>query len=86
MTLFELDEKKGFVCPDDLAAVSNIPRTKRFISPDELAKILSVTRSWVYAQMRKNPCPLPFLRLGKYLRFDVDEVLASLRGVKRTKR
>lgn len=45
------------------------------LTPEQLAKSLSVPVTWVYEQSRQGR--IPTHRLGKYLRFDLQEVLAS---------
>ncbi|SHI01894.1 helix-turn-helix domain-containing protein [Desulfofustis glycolicus] len=45
----------------------------------ELASKLRVPESWVYAQTRRQDVNrIPHLRIGKYRRFRLDEVLAWL--------
>jgi predicted DNA-binding transcriptional regulator AlpA len=53
------------------------------LTPEQLAQRLQVKRSWVYEQTRyradvRNADPLPFIKLGLYLRFDWKDVLAWL--------
>jgi len=46
------------------------------LSVREVADLLQVPASWVYGRMRKRSLgPLPAYRLGKYWRFNRDEVL-----------
>jgi len=45
------------------------------IDADALAERLSVPVSWVYEQSRQNN--IPTYRVGKYIRFDLNEVLES---------
>ena len=45
------------------------------LSPEELAERLKVRLSWVYEQSRQNN--IPTHRLGRYIRFDLQEVIAS---------
>lgn len=42
---------------------------------DELAAVLNVPVSWVYKKVEQGT--LPCIRVGRYLRFDLDHVLAS---------
>jgi excisionase family DNA binding protein len=47
----------------------------------ELAAALKVKDSWVYGETRKTgPGTLPRIRVGKYLRFRLEEVMDWLRG------
>jgi predicted DNA-binding transcriptional regulator AlpA len=53
------------------------------LTPEQLAQRLQVKRSWVYEQTRyradvRNADPLPFIKLGLYLRFDWKDVLLWL--------
>ncbi|MCZ6906697.1 MAG: helix-turn-helix domain-containing protein [Deltaproteobacteria bacterium] len=45
------------------------------LTPEELADRLQVPRSWVYEQSRQEN--IPTHRLGRYIRFNLHEVLAS---------
>jgi excisionase family DNA binding protein len=48
---------------------------KRLLKPQELADLLGVPISFVYDRTRKNATdPIPHLKVGKYIRFDPDEV------------
>jgi predicted DNA-binding transcriptional regulator AlpA len=60
------------------------------LTPEQLALRLQVKRSWVYEQTRyradiRNADPLPYLKLGLYLRFDWKDVLTWLERQKRQK-
>lgn len=47
------------------------------LTVQQIAEVLQVPASWVYGRMRKrSPEQLPAYRLGKYWRFDRNEVLA----------
>ena len=48
------------------------------LSVKELARALNVPVSWVYSGTRTGR--LPHLKLGKYVRFRLGEVLATLEG------
>jgi excisionase family DNA binding protein len=45
------------------------------LTPEDLADRLKVPLSWVYEQSRQGK--IPTHRLGRYIRFDLQEVLAS---------
>ena len=49
----------------------------RLVDVLEISHILGVRTSWLYEHARKGK--IPFVRVGRYLRFDVEEVLAFLR-------
>ena len=48
---------------------------------DEAAALIRVPKSWVYERTRTNT--IPHLKLGKYLRFDRDELAAWARQFRR---
>lgn len=49
----------------------------RLLTAEELADRLKVPVSWVYEQSRQGK--IPTHRVGRYIRFDLQEVLASQR-------
>ena len=52
-----------------------------FLTIDEMAKILKVPKSWVYSRTRETgPNTIPRVRVGKYLRFRLDDVMDWLEG------
>jgi len=51
--------------------------TDELLTVQEVAEILKVPKSWVYDRTRRRGAQrLPFLRLGKYLRFEESAVRA----------
>jgi hypothetical protein len=57
------------------------------LTPQELAKRLKVPQSWVYdKQRRHHKDPLPTLHMGRYIRFDFNEVLVWVHRQKRVTR
>lgn len=47
----------------------------RWVTVRAVAQFLSVTTSWVYSRTYRGASdPLPYKRVGKWLRFDLDEV------------
>jgi len=55
----------------------NTPKQSEFLTVQQVAELLQVPVSWVYGRMRKRSLErLPGYRLGKYWRFDREEVLA----------
>ena len=50
----------------------------QLLTPEELATALKVPLSWIYEQSRLGK--LPTIRIGKYIRFDLDTVLLKLKG------
>jgi len=57
------------------AASQNGHRESSLLTAEELAKHLKVSLSWVYEQSRQGN--IPTHRIGRYLRFDLHEVLSS---------
>ena len=50
--------------------------THKLIGVNELAEALSVPISWIYSRTRiKGAGQVPHIRCGKYVRFDIDEVM-----------
>ena len=56
-------------------ATGNGNGTKELLEPEVLAERLKVPVSWVYEQSRQNQ--IPTHRIGRYVRFDLNEVLES---------
>lgn len=51
------------------------------LTPNELSKRLKVRPSWVYESTRKRSRnALPFIRLGRYLRFNWLDIVEWLKG------
>ena len=55
--------------------VAAAPAAKELLEAEELAARLKVPVSWVYEQSRQNQ--IPTHRIGRYIRFDLNEVLES---------
>jgi len=54
---------------------------KKLIGVTELAEILGVPPSWVYARSRETgPGSVPRLKVGKYVKFDLDKVMEWLKS------
>lgn len=55
----------------------NTPLNSELLTVPQVAELLQVHVSWVYGRLRKRALErLPGYRLGKYWRFDREEVLA----------
>jgi excisionase family DNA binding protein len=52
-----------------------------WLTIDEAVALIRVPKSWLYERTRTNT--IPHLKLGKYLRFDRDEVIAWARQFRR---
>ena len=53
-------------------------KTVELITVQELAKKLKVPVSWVYQLTRLGQDAIPHVKMGKYVRFDWDEVVKFL--------
>ena len=54
--------------------------SRNLLSVDELAESLNVPKSWVYSRSRETgPSAMPKIKVGKYVRFELDRVLAWLK-------
>ena len=52
----------------------------KLIGVNELAEVLGVQPSWVYSRTRETgPDAIPRYHLGKYVKFDLDEVMGWIR-------
>ncbi len=52
---------------------------QELLNIDELSEKLKVQKSWLYSRTRETgPGAIPRIRVGKYIRFDLDEVLRWL--------
>jgi len=63
----------------------------RLINARELAGVLGVKVSWVYQRTQHGPTAIPHVKLGKYVRFNVEEVIeffktGSGRGLEKVSR
>lgn len=69
-------EKIREIVREEIKAASNgNEHGAELFTPEELAKKLKLPVSWVYEQSRRGA--LPTHRLGRYIRFDLQEVLRS---------
>ena len=49
---------------------------EQFLTLDEMAETLKVPKSWIYSRTRETgPGAIPRIRVGKYLRFRLNEVM-----------
>jgi len=68
-----VEQIRAVVREEIKAAVAN--GTKELLEPEKLAEYLKVPVSWVYEQSRQGN--IPTHRIGKYIRFNLAEVLVS---------
>ncbi len=58
---------------------------KNLLTVDELAASLSVPKSWIYSRSRETgPDAMPMIKVGKYCRFVLDDVLEWLKNQNET--
>ena len=49
--------------------------TSQWVTAKELAEILNIPVTWIYQRTRLGSDIIPHVRMGKYVRFKVDEVV-----------
>lgn len=64
--------------PDVALPLPGIPLSMHWLTIQEAAELLRVRVSWLYERTRTNA--VPHVKLGKYLRFDRDELLSWARS------
>ena len=69
--------------PDlNVAAQSRDDDLYELLTVDDVAALLKVSKSWVYEHTRSRDMPrserLPFLKIGKYIRFEARAVRAFI--------
>ncbi len=63
-----------------MVADNDVELPDQLMTVSELAAFLNVQVSWVYTRTRRRGAErLPHIKLGKYLRFSLPEVIAWLR-------
>jgi hypothetical protein len=70
-----LDRIREIVREEIRAAINENGQSPALLKPKDLAKKLEMPVSWVYEQSRQGN--IPTHRLGRYIRFDLEEVLRS---------
>jgi excisionase family DNA binding protein len=53
------------------------------LTVSDVARLLSVKASWVYAQVEDPKSKLPFVRVGRYVRFESAAIAAYITGNRR---
>ena len=54
-------------------------QTESLLTVQEMAKRINVPESWIYQRTRLGQKAIPHVRIGKYVRFNSDEVMAFFR-------
>jgi len=49
--------------------------SNRLVTAEELAEILNVPISWIYQHTRLGRNAIPMIKMGKYVRFNPEEVI-----------
>jgi len=50
------------------------------VDVQEMARILRVPKSWIYQRTQYGRKAIPFIKVGKYLRFEPDKVIDFLKN------
>jgi len=61
----------------DRVKSSDTKSSERLVGVEELAYYLGVPKSWIYSRTRINE--LPCYQVGKYIKFRISEVMATLK-------
>ena len=62
---------------DTVSSLVDDPGEDSLLTPQDAARFLKVSVSWVYEHIRPEGADrLPFVKLGKYLRFDARDLRA----------
>jgi hypothetical protein len=48
---------------------------QKLVTAQVLAGILNVPVSWIYQRTMQGPSAIPYMKFGKYVRFDPEEVI-----------
>ena len=57
--------------------------SSELLTVDDLAKALKVPKSWLYDRTRRKKDPIPHIKVGRYPRFQLPQVLAWLESKKK---
>lgn len=65
--------------PQDIHNMEQITKNdKELLTIEEMADVLGVHKNWIYQRTRIGQNAIPHVRLGKFLRFRKEKVLAFL--------
>ena len=82
---FDSSTQGGHPAPTPAPAAPLVPtltnQAMGWLTIDEAAALIRIPKSWLYERTRTNT--IPHLKLGKYLRFDRNELLAWTRQFRR---
>ena len=76
---------------EELQAIQNIStnghvgngNTCELLTVEDLAAALKVPKSWLYDRTRRKKDPIPHIKVGRYPRFQLPQVLAWLESKKK---
>jgi excisionase family DNA binding protein len=71
-----LDQIRGVVREELRTALNDNGRMKA-LTAEELAEILQVDKATVYEWVKANPPKIPYMKVGRLLRFNLQAVLDS---------
>lgn len=55
---------------------TKVKKMQCLLTIDELSEIWKVKKSWIYSRTRETgPGSIPRIKVGKYLRFELDQVM-----------
>jgi excisionase family DNA binding protein len=82
---FDSSTQGGHPAPTPASGATLVPtltnQAMGWLTIDEAAALIRVPKSWLYERTRTNS--IPHLKLGKYLRFDRNELVAWTRQFRR---
>lgn len=55
-------------------------KSGRLLDVSEMAELLNVPKSWIYERTRQGQGAIPHIKLGAYVRFEADEVIAFFKS------
>ena len=58
----------------------NEGEVKPLLTVEQMAEMLDVPKSWIYGKTQFGQKGIPHIKLGKYVRFDSDEVLVFFKN------
>ena len=56
--------------------------TQSLVNVEEMAALLRVPKSWIYQRTRFGPETIPHIKIGKYVRFNPEEVIKFFKNQK----
>jgi len=70
--------------PQDHSSKSIAPQPvsqpNKLLTVEQLADALNIPVSWIYQRTRLRPQEIPFVRIGRYIRFDLEQVITFFKN------